>query len=59
MILPDALLEPADPPEPTDAEWDRIEIRNKPPRDYGALIGYGLTIAALCYLLPRILIGVM
>jgi len=58
MMMPDALLEPADPPDLTDAEWDSSEARNQP-RDYSALVGYGLTIAALCYLVPRILMGVM
>ena len=58
MVMPDARLEPTDPPELTEAEGDRIEARNQP-RDYGALVGYGLTIAALCYLVPRILMGVM
>ena len=58
MMMPDALLEPTDPPDLTDEEWDRIEARNQP-RDYSALVGYGLTIAALCYLVPRILMGVM
>ena len=34
-------------------------IRNRPRRDYGALVGYLLTAAATTYLYGRILMGLL